>query len=179
MAVWFLPIAAAAVSSLVGANKLLDKKLKAIKEEEEEADKRYQVLADGVVPDLYQFFFEMDGVISRLDSRKEEKEFTDNFKAFTDFLCHCNEPGGVPTVQNMMMMAMAAKNCDSGGTAEPIHRDFAKVLGGQIMGEIMRTSPNKRMATSAVTASAKIFDIMFPEVSSCISIFRGRRLKSM
>jgi len=173
MAVWVVPIVAAA---MVGVNKFLDKKLNSIKEEEED-QKRYRILADGVIPDLYQFYGEMDGVIERLSSREQEQAFCENINKLVEFMCHCKEPQGVPTVQNLVMMGMAAKNCDPSPSADPVYRGFTEALGEQLAGEIRRTSLNKSMAANAVMASAQLFKVMFPdELSSKRSVETGRRL---
>lgn len=180
MAAWEVPIVLAA--AVMGANKWLDKQLKKIEEEDsrkKEAEKRYQVLADGVVPDLYQFYQEMDGVIERLTSKNQEREFCENMDKLVQFMCACNEPEGVPTVQNLMMMAMSAKNSGMDCVGKEGFPPFGDILKDHLAGEIMRTSPNSQATKVAMAASAKIIDIMFQKKDnlSKLSTYLGRKLK--
>jgi len=178
LAAWEVPIVLAA--AFLGANRWLDNKLKECEEEETrqyEADKRYQMLADGVVPDLYQFYQEMDGVIERLESRDAERRFCENMDKLVEFMCVCKEPEGNPTVQNLMMMAMAGKNCGlekdgPGGT-----QGVVDVFMEHLLGEIKRTSPNKSQMEKALEASANIINTMFPDKVSELSTYHGRRVK--
>lgn len=178
LAAWEVPIVLAA--AFLGANRWLDKKLKECEEGEARQYKtanRYQVLADGVVPDLYQFYQEMDGVIERLESKEAERQFCENMDKLVDFMCVCKEPEGNPTVQNLVMMAMAGKNCGVGQQPSEETTGFADVFREHLLGEIRRTSPSQPHLEKALEASANIIDLMFPDKVSELSTYHGRMLK--
>lgn len=165
MAAWGMPILTIA-AAFVGVNKWLDRKLEEQQEdkiEEETRDKRYYNLAEGVVPDLYQFYQEMDGVIVRMQSKEAEEKFCENMSRLVDFLCICNEPEGNPTVQNLMTMAMSAVNSSPG----PVPDEIAAVIRKSLMGEIKRTSPDRDLTEKALVASAAIIRLMFPVSQPC------------
>jgi len=178
LAAWEVPIVLAA--AFLSANRWLDKKLKECEEEETrqyEADKRYRMLADGVVPDLYQFYQEMDGVIERLESKDAERKFCENMDKLVEFMCVCKEPEGNPTVQNLMMMAMAGKNCGVENDGPVGSKGFVDVFTEHLLGEIRRTSPSKPQTEKALEASANIISTMFPDKVSKLSTYHGRRVK--
>jgi hypothetical protein len=178
LAAWEVPIVLAA--AFLGANRWLDKKLKECEEKETRqhgSDKRYQMLADGVVPDLYQFYQEMDGVIERLESRDAERKFCENMDKMIEFMCVCKEPEGNPTVQNLMMMAMAGKNCGVENQSAGDTSGFVDVFKEHLLGEIRRTSPGRSHTERALVASANIISAMFPDKVSELSTYRGRMVK--
>lgn len=180
LAVWEVPIIL--VAAFAGANRWLDNKLKEYEGEEAEkyeVDKRYQVLADGVVPDLYQFYQEMDGVIEGIQSKDVEKKFCENMDKLVEFMCVCKEPEGTPTVQNMVMMGMSAKNCGLDQQGQQGSSEFASLLRDNIMGEILRTSPGEQHTKSALTASANIVEAMFSDKLSKLSTYPGRMLRGV
>jgi hypothetical protein len=158
LVIWKVPIIV--VAAVVGTNKWLDSKLKEQEEkaqEEEEREKKYQIFSENAVPDLYRFYEEMDSVIENFAHKEEEQIFCESMRELVDFMCVCREPEGSPTVQNMVTMAMSAKNSGMAGTG------FAEVFKEHLMGEVLRTSPSDEMTAQAVAASAKLIDTMFPE----------------
>lgn len=180
LAAWEVPFVLAA--AFVGANRWLDKKLKEIEEDEakeKEAEVRYKNLAEGVVPDLYQFYQEMDGVIDRLTGKDQEENFCKNMNTLVEFLCSCKEPDGNPTVQNILMTAMAAKNCEVNGHHSQFSEEFAKVIGEHLLGEIGRTSTNPVLTRRALEASAEVMKVMFTDKSSELSTYKARKLKEV
>jgi len=178
LAAWKVPVVLAA--AFVGVNQWLDKKLKECEEKEtrqHEAGRRYQMLADGVVPDLYQFYQEMDGVIESLGSRDAERKFCENMDRLIEFMCVCNEPEGNPTVQNLMMMAMAGKNCGLEKEGPSGSQGAVDVFMEHLLGEIQRTSPSKSQMEKALEASANIINTMFPDKVSELSIYNNRGVR--
>jgi hypothetical protein len=178
LAAWEVPIVLAA--AFLGANRWLDNRLKECEEEEtrqHEADKRCQMLAEGVVPDLYQFYQEMDGVIERIGSKDAARRFCEDMDKLIEFMCVCKEPEGNPTVQNLMMMAMAGKNCGLEKESSSGSQDAVDVFVEHLLGEIRRTSPSKSQTEKALEASANIINTMFPDRVSELSIYTDRKVR--
>lgn len=172
---WEVPIVMAA--AFMGANKWLDKQLAKVEEEkgkEHENHKRYNVLVEGVIPDLYQFYQEMDEVVENLQDRNLEDKFVKDMDKLVEFMCVCEEPAGVPTVQNMVMAAMAARNCGMDQHSSP---QMAPIFKEILMGEIRRTSLSPHLRADALAASASIIETMFPDKPSELSTYRGRKLR--
>jgi hypothetical protein len=157
LVIWKVPLIV--VAAVVSGNRWIDNKLQKCEEEaqkEQEVTKRYQIFSESVVPDLYRFYGEMDDVIESLDTKEEVEVFCENMDQLVDFMCVCEEPEGIPTVQNMVDMAMSARNSGINETS------FTEVLREHLLGEIVRASSNAEMRAQAVAASAKIMNIMFP-----------------